>query len=253
MKKIIPLVFSLVLIASLTVGCTGPSESQLRNKMLLHANTGYTYFTENKYDLARGQFEEALKSSKKNGAEYYRYLAETSLLDGKFKNGLYNLEKSYELDPYNIVTNNSLGLFFIGAYGEDDVYTDYNKSLKYLKYAYEHSDAELVKENYALANYLAEEYDLALDLFLDANLENKPYNNYYVGTIYVIKREHELGRRHLERALEMGLDNETEKLARMFVGVTYEEPLSEELMNMEFDEESEAYFDEIFESALEQL
>lgn len=171
------------------------------SKITALMNKAYIYVGEEKDDLAKKSFEEALGLTKNESYEYYLISGEIASLDRNVGIAFENYQKAYGLNPNDYLINNSLGLFYL--FDKED----YAKGLEFAKRAEELSDKfskDTAKENLAIANYFNENYDEALNLFLSFDLTKKPYLYTSIAYCYLQKNDEENARIYFQKSKDVG-------------------------------------------------
>lgn len=108
-------------------------------------------------------------------------VANVNLPMGATKQALKNLELAYKEKPSDLTVNNSLGLIYLGIYGEE--YADYNKALDYNLKAFELENSCNTGITLALNHMYLEEYAKAEKIYLNYqhNYHYKAYLYYQLG------------------------------------------------------------------------
>lgn len=86
----------------------------------------------------------AAKCYRKNSYDYLLNMAEFELFSGKTAAALQRLLRAVQLDPEDMAVNNSLGLIYLGDYGES--FTDLDKALEYNTKAFEISGSRITED-----------------------------------------------------------------------------------------------------------
>lgn len=171
-------------------------------------NLAYVESTEGKEAEAIVNFKKALGYTEDQSFDYYLITGEIAFLEKKYNVALYNFEKALQINPNDFQINNSLGIYYLDM--EDEGHTNYTKALTYFKKAQTNNDSEILKENMAINYFFLEQYDIALNLFLQLNYQSKEYLSYWIGLTYLAKEDLINGRVYLQKAVDSGMEVEQE-------------------------------------------
>ena len=177
-------------------------------------NLAYVYSSEGKNTLALQTFKEALPLAESNSFNYYLISGEVALLEGNPELALSSYNKAYNIAPDDFQINNALNLFYLDIEEIAPTYVNYPKALVYAKKAHDNVDdldlKKIAKENLAIAYFFNEQYDEALSLFLSINSTNKPYIDYWIGLVYLVKEDDYNAKIYLRKAKDGGVELEPE-------------------------------------------
>lgn len=130
------------------------------SKGTIYRNIALTYGELNKPDSAIHFYTIAAKVYRKNSYDYLVNMAGVDLMTNKTASALTKLLKASALDPEDLSVNNSLGLIYLGDYGEE--FADPEKALPYNKKANEIGSNRITEDilgrnYYDLKNYTTAE------------------------------------------------------------------------------------------------
>jgi tetratricopeptide (TPR) repeat protein len=145
-------------LAEFTEAIKTPRLSQ-EAKGTLYRNIGLTYHELNKIDSSLHYYTIAAKTYRKNSYDYLVNMASVDLLTGKVNAALSKLNKAAAIDPDDLIVNNSLGLIYLGDYG--DGFIDVEKALVYNKKAFEVSNSRITEDILGRNYYEVGNYELA--------------------------------------------------------------------------------------------
>lgn len=114
------------------------------SKGTIYRNIALTYSELGKTDSSIHFYTIAAKLYPRNSYDYLVNMAGVDLLTNKTANGLSRLLKASALDPEDLSVNNSLGLIYLGDYGEE--FTDPEKALPYNKKANQISSSRITED-----------------------------------------------------------------------------------------------------------
>lgn len=157
------------------------------NKINTLKNLGYAYDGEGETEEALASFKEALALTTQNTFDYYLISGEVALLESKPNSAAVSFKKAYELNPEDFQINNSLALFHIDLQGVAPQYADYPKALTYALKARSVNDTETTRQNLGLAYFFNDDFDKAVSLFSQSNLDQHPYISLWLGLAYAGK------------------------------------------------------------------
>jgi lipopolysaccharide biosynthesis regulator YciM len=129
------------------------------SKGTIYRNIAITYGELEKIDSAIHYSTLAAKCFRKNSFSYLVNLADVDLLKGKTDLALSGLLKAANINPGEMSVNNSLGLIYLGEYGED--YIDLEKALKYNSKAFELDNSRVIEEVLARNYYKLDDFENA--------------------------------------------------------------------------------------------
>lgn len=178
------------------------------NKVLFYSNAGYTHSFSEAYDKATENFQKALDLVSVDSFDYFLLTAEIAVLADKVEDAKTNFGKALEIDPSSYQANNSLGLLYLGLTEATLSSVDYQKALDHIQRAYEQDETETTASNMALAHFGLENYDEAIILFKETNLDEKAYNNYWLGLAYLANLDGDNAKIYLQKADDMGVEME---------------------------------------------
>ena len=112
----------------------------------------------------------AAKCYRKNSYDYLINMASVDLITGKTNSALSKLLKAEKLNPDDLSINNTLGLLYLGDYGEE--FADPEKALVYNKKAFETGNSPITEDILGRNYYDLENYELAEEHY------EKVYNQY---------------------------------------------------------------------------
>jgi tetratricopeptide (TPR) repeat protein len=157
--------------------------SQMKNipakrRAIYIRNIAIAYNQQHMIDSARFFFGTASALFPVDSYEYFTNMAEIYLIDKKIDKAVECLEKAININPHDLVANNSIGLLYMGEY--DSSYYDPEVALKYNLNAYEFNPQRntkfvLAKNYYALNDFssagrlmdeLHKEYPNDIDLLI---------------------------------------------------------------------------------------
>lgn len=172
-------------------------------KVVALMNKAYIYEGEEKTDLAKESFKEALSLTKTGSYDNYLISGEIANLENNFGLALENYKKAYELKPNEYLVNNALALWYLAE-------QDYPKSLEYAKKAEQFSDEfskDQAKENLAVISYYNKNYNEALKLFLSfKDLDKKPYLYQWIAYTYYGMNDEVNAKISLKKAKDLGAE-----------------------------------------------
>ena len=131
----------------------------LISKGTIYRNIALTYHELNKLDSSIHFSTLAAKCFKKNSYDYLVNMANVDLLTGKTSVGLVKLIKAAAMEPDDLSVNNTLGLIYLGDYGEE--FADPEKALPYNKKAFEVNSSRVTEDILGRNYYDLEKYELA--------------------------------------------------------------------------------------------
>jgi tetratricopeptide (TPR) repeat protein len=125
----------------------------------IYRNIALTYNQLDKKDSAIHFSTLAAKCYRKNSYDYLVNAADVDLLRRKTAPALTKLLRAVDIDPDEMAVNNSLGLLYLGEYGES--FTDLDKALTYNLKAFDINGSRNIEEVLALNYYKLENYEKA--------------------------------------------------------------------------------------------
>lgn len=140
-------------------------------QQIILRNIAISYYDSDQVDSSILYFKKAIDISPKNTYEYYVNLAEVDLLVDRVDEAIKNLKRARSIHPNKMEVNNTLGLIFIGEYG--DKYIDYERAITYNKKVVEISKDRTTKSVLARNYYYLKQYDKAENIFSELN-KNHP-------------------------------------------------------------------------------
>jgi len=148
-------------------------------------NIGIAYSELDQIDSSMFYYKKSLEYYEKNSLEYLCVQGDIKLYEGKIKEGIKFLKKANRLNPENVIANNSLGLIYLGEYGEE--YTDYERALHYNLSAFEEDNGATMKTVLAYNYYQLREDEKAIKLYkelIDFNSKNSTARFYLGDMLY---------------------------------------------------------------------
>jgi tetratricopeptide (TPR) repeat protein len=131
----------------------------LTSKGTIYRNIALTYHELNKLDSSIHFSTLAAKCYKKNSYDHLVNMANVDILTGKTGIALAKLLKAAAMEPDDLSVNNSLGLIYLGDYGEE--FADPEKALRYNKKAFELSTSRITEDILGRNYYDLGNYELA--------------------------------------------------------------------------------------------
>ncbi|MBL7702989.1 MAG: hypothetical protein JNM14_12115 [Ferruginibacter sp.] len=128
-------------------------------KGTIYRNIGVTYNQLDKKDSAIHYSTLAYKCFRKNSYDYLINAADVDLYRGKTAAALPKLLKAVKMEPDDMAVNNTLGLLYLGEYG--DTFIDLDKALAYNLKAFDITSSRTMEEVLALNYYKLENYEKA--------------------------------------------------------------------------------------------
>jgi len=128
-------------------------------KGTIYRNIALTYNQLGKKDSAIHFSTLAVKCFRKNGYDYLISAADVDLLRGKTAPALTKLLKAQSIDAGDIAINNTLGLLYLGEYGDE--FIDLDKALVYNLEAFNITGSRVMEEVLALNYYKLGNYEKA--------------------------------------------------------------------------------------------
>lgn len=125
----------------------------------IYRNIALTYNQLDKKDSSIHFSTLASKCYRKSSYDYLINAADVDLLRGKTAQALTKLLKAQNIDPDEMVVNNTLGLLYMGEY--DEAFTDLDKALVYNLKAFDKNSSRNIEEVLALNYYNLENYEKA--------------------------------------------------------------------------------------------
>ena len=174
----------------------------LETHQIILRNIAISYYDSDQVDSSIFYFQKAIDISPKGTYDFYVNQAEVDLLVDRVDEAIKNLKRARSIEPDRLEVNNTLGLIFIGEYGEK--YIDYERALTYNKkvanLSEDRSTATVLARNY----YYLRKYDDAENIF---NQLNKKYPHlldyqYWVGVTKYAKGEVDSARIILTNLIE---------------------------------------------------
>jgi tetratricopeptide (TPR) repeat protein len=131
----------------------------LISKGTIYRNIALTYHELNKLDSSIHFSTLAAKCYKKNSYDYLVNMANVDILTGKTSVALAKLLKAAAMEPDDLSVNNTLGLIYLGDYGEE--FADPEKALAYNKKAFEVNNSRVTEDILGRNYYDLGKYELA--------------------------------------------------------------------------------------------
>lgn len=122
----------------------------LRNKAKIYRNIANTFFEIGETDSSIHYSQLAANCFKKESYEFLVNAADIQLISEDIDGAVLNLWKAYTLKPEELEVNNSLGLIYLGDYGDD--FSDPERALEYNLKAFE-INKDRVTEDVLARNY----------------------------------------------------------------------------------------------------
>lgn len=176
------------------------------NKINTLKNLGYAYDGEGKTEEALASFQQALALTTQNTFDYYLVSGEVALLESKPNSAAVSFKKAYELNPENFQINNSLALFYIDLENTAPQYVDYPKALTHALKARSINESETARQNLGLAYFFNDNYDQAISLFSQSNLDQHPIASLWLGLAYAGKEDKINAKLYIQKALHAGIE-----------------------------------------------
>ena len=145
------------------------SESNERKVMYLR-NVGLAYHELDEYESAFYYKKEALKYCELNSYNYFIQKGDIGILTNDIDSAIINLRKALHINPEKLEANNSIGLIYLGDYGE--VYENLEKALFHNKKTNQLHNDSVTKNVLARTYYLMKEYEKAEVLFREILQKN---------------------------------------------------------------------------------
>lgn len=161
-------------------------------------------------------------------------MADYDVLSGNIESAANRLEQAVVMNPEDMMAYNSLGLIYLGEYGDE--YMDIKKALKYNQKAYDLQEDRATKEVLAQTFWMDEQYDKAYDLYLGLIEANPEIADYQLnaGMILWDKEDQEGAQPYFDKAIE--LDPELKGIVQIYQGQLNMDDESEELTEIELQE-----------------
>ncbi|MCX6744797.1 MAG: hypothetical protein NTX82_04710 [Candidatus Parcubacteria bacterium] len=174
-------------------------------------NMGYAYWINNEPIKAAESFKQALVLAQPDSSDFYLVSGEIALLSGDAKAAETNYLQAAGKKSDDFQANSSLGVFYLGIDEVAKDYADFPKALIYNQKAYEvNPDSDMTKENLANNYFVLENYQQAVDLYLQTSLANKSFNNYMLGLSYYGLGDEANAYKYLKQAVAQGFEPEAE-------------------------------------------
>lgn len=125
----------------------------------IYRNIALAYHDLDKKDSSQHYYTVAAKSFKKNSYDYLVNTASVDLINGRTDIALSKLLKALAMSADNLSVNNTLGLIYLGDYGQE--FTDAKKALQYNKKAFEINGSKITEDIPGRNYYDLENYKLA--------------------------------------------------------------------------------------------
>lgn len=156
-------------------------------KSTYYINLANAYGGIGKNDSAKFFLKKAVDITPKGTCEYYTYKAQIFLMDSLTEKAINSLEKAHQLNKNYLLTNNLLGLIYIGSYGMD--FYEPRKALSYnIKVNELINGSTIAKYTLAKNYYCLEMTEKFVPLFKEIYRDN-PGNTEYLATIIMIEQE----------------------------------------------------------------
>ncbi len=126
------------------------------SKGTIYRNMAIAYHEQNTIDSSMHYSTLAAKCFKKNSYDYLINMASVDLLTGRTDVARTKLVKAASLNPDDLAVNNSLGLIYLGDYGEEFIELD--KALTYNKKAFDLNGGRATQDILARTYYALGEY-----------------------------------------------------------------------------------------------
>jgi tetratricopeptide (TPR) repeat protein len=134
-------------------------ELKMIAKGVIYRNMALTFHELKKTDSSIHYSTLAAKCYRKNSYDYLLNMASVDLLTGKTNIALSKLLKAAEMNPDELSVNNTLGLIYLGDYGEG--FADPEKALVYNKKAFEINSTRITEDILGRNYYDLKKYELA--------------------------------------------------------------------------------------------
>ncbi len=129
------------------------------SKGTIYRNMALTYHELNNNDSSVHYYTIAAKTYRKNSYDYILNMASVDMLTGKTNIALAKLTKAVTLNPDDLSVNNTLGLIYLGDYGEQ--FADAEKAFLYNKKAFDISGGRITEDILGRNYYELKHYELA--------------------------------------------------------------------------------------------
>jgi len=203
-------------LSNVNIGNTQEAISQLQRateqateeETKLHTlkNLGYVYDGEGQTSQALNTFQEALALTEQGSFDYHLVSGEIAALQGNSHTAYSSYMKAYQMNPNDYQINNSLAIFHLNVDDEALSYENYPKALSYAQKAYSLDPQEIARQNLGMAHYFNENFDQAISLMSQTNLEQHPYMAIWLGLAYLAKEDHASARFYFQKAVAAGVD-----------------------------------------------
>lgn len=171
-------------------------------------NVGLSFSELSELDSAIYYYSKALNYYSKNSFDYHCLLGELYTHKGDIRLGLIELKKANRIDPDNFITNNLIGLVYLGTYDEEHL--NYEKALTYNLKAFEKEKSTTLKYVLAINYYELEEYSKSRELFEELIRFNRldADTRFHLGMIEYKTKNYDKAKEHFEelKLLENELD-----------------------------------------------
>ena len=129
------------------------------SKGTVYRNIALTFQQLDNQDSSIHYYTIAAKTFRKNSYDYLVNMANVDMLTNKTGNAITKLLKASALSPEDLSVNNSLGLIYLGYYGEE--FTDPERALPYNKTAFDISNSRMTEDLLARNYYQLGKYEIA--------------------------------------------------------------------------------------------
>ncbi|MGB4843160.1 MAG: hypothetical protein WBP16_01705 [Ferruginibacter sp.] len=170
-------------VASFKEALQKPRLSQI-SRGTIYRNLSLAYHEQSMIDSSFHYSSIAAKCYPKNSYYYLVNMAAVDILAGRVGIARSKLKNAFSINSDDLIVNNSLGLIYLGDYGEE--FTDLTKALKYNKRAYEISGSLITEDILGRTYYELGEYENA-EIHYENVYHKKPESVVYALTTGMIK------------------------------------------------------------------
>lgn len=168
-------------------------------------NLAYAYEANDRNAQALSAFEQALPLTSQGSLDNYFISGEIALLQNNPSTALSDFLQANRIDPNDYQVNNSLALFYLNSDGSSTGYEDYPKALQYAQKAYSADQGEISRENFAFANLMNDNYDKAISLYSQSNINQHPTVALNMGLAYAGKNDVANAKYYFQKAIDLGV------------------------------------------------
>ncbi len=138
-------------------------------QLQINRNLALTYNEAERYDSAANYFKKAALLDKEKGYLYHINMSDYQLINEDIQGGFEFCIKAYEIDSNRFEANSSLGLFYMGEYG--DQYFAPQKALKHNLLAFKQNPQKHTEINVAKNYYYINDYEKSISMFQALNMK----------------------------------------------------------------------------------